>query len=248
MSIQTRETNGPVTVRTELVMARHGQGVCNAQGVIGGDRGCTGLSAWGTEQSHRIAHRLAGMHAARPFDGVFSTPRLRVRQSAEIIATRIDLPVTVIKALCGQEFGAADGQLWREVTAAFGGPPTHDPDRPIAPGAESWNNYAARVILALTALLSEHEGQRLLLVAHGKTIALACAMLKGSPAPAGEVASDLVGGVAAYAGDHGGLTHWQCLVSPGGPGTWSLTSRNDQAHLVGAAPAAPEVAGLAEGS
>src|SRR5664279_2968261 len=168
MMIQTPETTDSITVSTELILVRHGQGACNAHGVIGGELGCTGLSACGIEQSHRIAHRLAGMHAARPFDALFSTPRLRVRQSAEIIGARLDLPVTVIPALRGQDFGAADGRLWSDVTAAFGGPPTHRPELPIADGAESWNDYAARVILALTGLLSAHEGQRLLLVAHGK--------------------------------------------------------------------------------
>jgi probable phosphoglycerate mutase len=231
MTIQAHETNEPVTVRTELILARHGQGACNAQGVIGGDRGCTGLSAWGAEQSHRIAHRLAGMHASRPFDALLSTPRLRVRQSAEIIGARLDLPVTVIQALRGQDFGAADGQLWRDVTAAFGGPPTHDPDRPIAEGAEPWNGYAGRVVAALIGLLIMHEGQRLLLVAHGKTIALACALLQGAPHPADAVAD--------FAGDHGALTHWQCLVGPGGLGWWSLERHNDQSHLIGATPPVP---------
>jgi probable phosphoglycerate mutase len=247
MSIQIHETIDSVTVRTELILARHGQGACNAQGVIGGDRGCTGLSPWGAEQSHRIAHRLARMHAARPFDVLFSTPRLRVRQSAEIIGEHIALPVTVIHELRGQDFGAADGQLWRDVTAGFGGPPTHDPDRPIAPGAEPWNRYARRVVCALIGLLTRHEGERLLLVAHGKTIALACALLQGSPEPAGAVAIS-----AGQAGDHGALTHWQCLAGRSGLGTWTMVRHNDQAHLVGASPAIEpdgvRAVSLAEGS
>jgi len=219
---------------TDLYLARHGQGSCNAAGVIGGDQGCTGLSAWGVEQSHRVAQRLAGIHAARPFDLLASTPRLRVLQSAEIIGARLDLPVTVIDALRGQDFGQADGQRWQAVTAAFGGPPTHAPDRAIAPGAETWAAYAERVVTALGALLAGADGQRVLLVAHGKTIALACSLLQGAANPANP--ANPADGVERYAGDHGGLTHWRCRPDPLGRRLWQLVVHNDLSHLVGSSP------------
>jgi probable phosphoglycerate mutase len=224
---QDRPRSRPqIEIEIDLFLARHGQGSCNAAGVIGGDRGCTGLSPWGQEQSHRVAQRLAGTHAARPFDLLACSPRLRVRQTAEIIGHRLGLPVTTVDALRGQEFGQADGRGWQAVTTAFGGPPTHAPDRAIAPGAETWAVYAERVLAALDLLLAGADGHRVLLVAHGKTIALACTLLQGAADPAV--------GVERYGGDHGGLTHWQRRSDPAGPASWRLLVHNDLTHLVAA--------------
>jgi probable phosphoglycerate mutase len=112
-----------------------------------------------------------------------TSPRLRVRQSAGIVADALGLPVTVVDGLAGQEFGTADGRRWARVTAGFGGEPAHDPDRPIAPGAEPWNAYADRVLAALTGILTAHAGRRVCLVGHGKTAGLAAALLSGAPDP-----------------------------------------------------------------
>jgi probable phosphoglycerate mutase len=197
---------------TELVLVRHGQGECNASGIIGGRAGCQGLSDLGRRQSRALAGQLAGLHAQRPFDLVLCTPRLRVLQCAQTIAAGLNRPVMVVENLRGQDFGAADGQSWQQITDAFGGPPWHDPDRPIAPGAEAWNDYAARVLAALGTVLAVHADRRLLLVAHGKTIGLAGALLSGVPDPARAAPGLVI--------DHGALTHWRRLS-----GVWTERER-----------------------
>jgi 2,3-bisphosphoglycerate-dependent phosphoglycerate mutase len=186
---------------TELVLVRHGEGECNAAGVIGGDRGCSGLSRSGRAQSTAVCRELMALHARRPFDVLLCSPRLRVRQSAEIVGARLGLPAVAVHGLRGQDFGAADGRAWDDVTAAFGGPPSHDPDRAIAPGAEPWNAYAARVLDTLAALLRQHAGRRILVIAHGKTVGLAGALLAGEPDPASAA--------SRYVAGHGALRHWQ---------------------------------------
>jgi len=203
----------------EVVIVRHGQGECNAAGVIGGQRGCRGLSDRGRWESSQLAERLAKMDAAWAFDVLLCTPRLRVLESAQIIGARLGKPVTVIDNLAGQEFGAADGQAWEQVTGRFGGPPAHDPDRPIAEGAESWNAYADRVLAALTVMLAQHAGHRILLVAHGKTSGLAGALLSGAPDPRAAVAAFII--------DHGTLSQWRRQS----PDRWNLLVHNDSRHL-----------------
>lgn len=203
----------------EVVIVRHGQGVCNAAGTIGGHRSCRGLSDQGQRQSGQLAERLAAMSAARAFDALLSTPRLRVLQSAEIIGARLGRPVRVIDELAGQEFGVADGQFWEQVTGRFGGPPAHDPDRPIADGAESWNAYAERVLAALAVLLAEHAGQRIILVAHGKTSGLAGALLSGQPDPRTVPPGFIIG--------HGTLSQWRRQSTD----SWNLLVHNDSRHL-----------------
>jgi probable phosphoglycerate mutase len=204
----------------EVVLVRHGQGECNAAGVIGGQFGCRGLSERGRWESSRLAGRLAKMNAERAFDAVLCTPRLRVLECARIIGSQLGAPVTVVEALAGQEFGAADGQSWEKVTTRFGGPPAHDPDRPIAEGGESWNSYADRVLAALVMVLAEHADRRVLLVAHGKTSGLAGGLLSG--------ASDPRAAFSGFVVDHGALSHWRQQ-----PGRWDLVVHNDSRHLTG---------------
>ena len=202
----------------EVVLARHGQGVCNAAGVIGGARGCSGLSPRGRRESALLADRLAELHAEWPFDVLLTSPRPRVLECAQIVGARLARPVTVVEALHGQEFGAADGGLWERVIAEFGGPPEHDPDRPVAAGAEPWNAYADRVLTALTALLAAYCSRRLLLIGHGKTTGLAGALLAGADPRAR--AED-------YVVDHAAFSHWRH-----GPDGWQLVVHNDTRHLV----------------
>ena len=44
-------------ITTELVIARHAQAACNTFGIVGGERGCTGITALGGRQA---ANSLAG--------------------------------------------------------------------------------------------------------------------------------------------------------------------------------------------
>ncbi len=70
----------------------------------------------------------------------------------------------------------------------------------------------------MTALLDEHAGRRLLVVAHGKTSGLAGALLSG--------ASDPLAAVPGYIVAHGALSHWRQR-----DGSWDLLSHNDSQHL-----------------
>lgn len=203
------------SVGSELVLVRHGEGECNAAGVIGGPRGCRGLSPRGRAESVALAERLAELHRRRPLDVLLSSPRRRVLECSRIIAERLGREVVVVRELRGQEFGAADGRPWQQVVDAFGGPPTHDPDRPVAPGAESWNAYAERVLRALREIVAAHDGRCVLLVAHGRTTGLAGALLAG--------AEDPRAAASAYVVDHGGLSLWRREA-----GGWVLRGTDDE--------------------
>jgi 2,3-bisphosphoglycerate-dependent phosphoglycerate mutase len=185
---------------TELILVRHGQGHCNARGVIGGRLGCSGLTDRGLRDCALIADTLRRMADSRPFDLLLCSPRLRVLQCAQLISTRLNLPVVVMEQLRGQEFGAADGQPWVQAIQTLGAPPAEVPDRAIAAGAETWTRYARRVLAALKSVLAEQDGRRLLIVGHGKTVALAGALLSGAASPATGWQPHLIA--------HGTLSHW----------------------------------------
>ena len=212
-----------MAVTTELLLARHGEAACNVAGIVGGDRGCTGLTPVGRRQVERLAARLAREHADRHIDVVYTTPRRRVRETAEIVTRALGVAARLEPDLRGPDHGDADGLRWHEIKNAFGGPPHHNPNEPYAPRSESWNAYLNRATDTLERILDLHSGQRVLVLAHGETIQAAHTLLLG-----------LVPGTCRHAGfmtDHACLTLWQLHVNRLDQAVWMLATHNDTRHL-----------------
>jgi broad specificity phosphatase PhoE len=126
---------------------RHGESASNA--APGGmalplDRGDR-LTDRGFEQARRAAERLADTRATR----ILSSPLRRARETAEVIAERLDLPITEVEELRelreSEEFGELsleDQRLhrWSEWMAEHGDDPDHS-----YRGGESFNEITARV-------------------------------------------------------------------------------------------------------
>jgi len=212
-----------MAITTELVLARHGEAICNTEGIVGGETGCTGLTALGHDQARQLAKRLAADHSVRPFDAFYATPRLRVRQTAEAVTGALGLQPTILDDLRGPHHGDADGRPWQEIKTAFGGPPQHAPDRSYATGSETWNQYLTRAMNALDGIIRRHRGQRILITAHGETIEAAHCLLLGLP-PEARAA-------LGFITDHACLTCWEQHVNRFGREVWMLACHNDTSHL-----------------
>ncbi|MGW4463006.1 histidine phosphatase family protein [Micromonospora sp. NPDC004704] len=208
---------------TELVIARHGEAACNAAGIVGGERGCTGLTDLGRSQVERLSARLAAEHAQRPYDAFYATSRLRVVQTAAIIAQALRLPATTDSGLLGPDHGDADGQPWSDVKTAFQGPPQHAPDSQYAAGSETWNQYLQRATHALQKILARHDGGRILITAHGETVEAAHSLLLGLPRNA-----CLRFG---FVTEHASVSRWQRPTNRFGRTIWQLVAHNDTNHL-----------------
>lgn len=217
-----------MAVTTELLLARHGEAACNATGIVGGEKGCTGLTPRGRHQVQRLAARLANEHQTRPFDAFYTTPRRRVHETAQIITTALSLPPVVVDELRGLDHGDADGQPWHHVKTAFGGPPQHNPDQPYTTGAETWNQYVKRATGTLRDILDRHPGQRILVAAHGETIEAAHVLLLRLP-PRVRVG-------LGFTTDHACLTRWQLHINRFDRQVWILAAHNDTRHLGGSQP------------
>jgi probable phosphoglycerate mutase len=209
-------------ITTELVLARHGQAQCNADGAVGGPNTCTGLTSLGRAQVKAAAIRLATEHLAAPFAALYAGPRIRLRETAEILGATLDMEAIVEAGLDGPVHGEADGKPWHEVkNAAHGGPHAY-PDRPWAKGSDTWNGYLERSGAFLRDLIARHDGDRVLLAAHGETIlALHTVLLELRP-----------GLQSGFTVDHGSLTRWQHHHNRLGQRRWLLDRHNDTAHLL----------------
>jgi probable phosphoglycerate mutase len=208
---------------TEVIVSRHGEAHCNVAGLVGGDKTCTGLTDAGRRQMECLAGRLRAEHQDAPFDALYASPRLRTRESAEILAAALSLPAHVDDRLAGPRHGEADGRTWAELFAEFGGAPRSDPDRQYAIGSETWNEYLARVTGGLDGLVRRHPGQRILIAGHHETIEASFTYMLGL----GHDASARTG----FASGHTSLVRWRRQPNGFGQDAWVLTAFNDQQHL-----------------
>jgi broad specificity phosphatase PhoE len=147
---------------------RHGESVSNAaHGAMAlpgneGDR----LTEHGFEQARAVADRLAAAGATR----ILASRLRRARETAEVIAERLALPITEVEELRelreSDEFGELsleDQRLrrWSEWMAEYGDDPGHS-----YRGGESFNEITARV-RALQERLIADRVESTIAVSHG---------------------------------------------------------------------------------
>ncbi len=150
---------------TSLIFVRHGQGHCNVERTIEGVSTCRGLTDLGREQAQRLAERLVRQQL-RP-DTIIASPIRRARETVEIVASALNLELDFDASFEEVRPGEAEGMTWDQYSAFFGTTEGWNPNVPFAPGAEAWNDFAARVSSGIDRITSNHAGKKLMVVAHG---------------------------------------------------------------------------------
>ncbi len=187
MSVPERfRTLGGEPSGARLLLVRHGEAVCNVSGVVGGARGCTGLSDRGRTQAQALGERLRVSGELGDVAATYVSPLPRARETAHLVGTAVPgLPVAqVAPDLEELRPGVADGLTWAQLVARFGGPDwDEDPGMPLAPGGESWLEFSQRCRETLEELARTHRGERVVLFTHAGVIEHALRLV--FPAPAG---------------------------------------------------------------
>ncbi len=180
-------TRGPLPTGTRLMLVRHGEAVCNAQGIAGGPKGCGGLTELGRRQTAALAGRLAASGELRDAAALYTSTLPRAIETAAVLAPSLPahLEPRRREELCELDVGEADGMTWPDLVATFGAPNwDEDPSIPCAPGGESWLSFSVRARLALERLALEHDGELVVAVIHGGVIEQALKLVYGSPVDA----------------------------------------------------------------
>jgi probable phosphoglycerate mutase len=212
-----------------LTLVRHGDAHAGFSGVVGGPRGCTGLTALGRHQAEALRDHLA--HTRRiQADVLFASVLPRAVETAAILAPALGVQTFGQECdLCELHPGESDGLTWTEYAARYG---TFDmeaePERVFAPGGESWVTFHERVERILAMLAREFEDETVVAVCHAGVIIASLRVLLGIRAS---------GSDARVRPTNTGLTQWEHdPVS----GQWTLHSFNEAAHLLDLAGNAPE--------
>jgi broad specificity phosphatase PhoE len=204
---------------TRLVLVRHGEAACNVAGVVGGRRGCTGLTPGGVRQAEALLARLLDSGELAGADALYASVLPRALETAAIVAPAVGGGLAVVPDcdLCELHPGEGDGLRWPEFSERFGEPDWDlDPTTVLAPGGESWTGFVARASGALAALAERHPGETVVVVCH-----------------AGVVEASLIAFVPVAGArrlklrtEHTAITEWERTGDQ-----WRLLRYNDAAHL-----------------
>jgi broad specificity phosphatase PhoE len=215
---------------TRIVMVRHGESRAQQLRIVGGHKGCTGLSERGLAQVASLRDRLAETGELGEDVALYSSLMPRAVQTAEILAPVLGgVEVNQECGVCEHHPGEGDGITWDEFEARYPNPPSGwDPDYRRVPDAETWNEMAARVGGAIDELVERHPGGTIVIASHGGPIVQAMVRF---------LAIDLSGQReqrAWFSPENTSITEFRFALNPYRGDTeasWELVRFNDVAHL-----------------
>ncbi|MCB1538367.1 MAG: histidine phosphatase family protein [Rhodospirillales bacterium] len=143
-------------------LIRHGETVMNAKRLFCGGGVDTELNAEGRRQAFDVTKVLDAMPAHQRPTLIVHSDMVRTRQTTEILNSSLNLPVMADHDLREQMMGEWEKLPWSETL-----PLLHSGAKPK--GGESRAEFGARVRTAFIRVLSNHAGERILIVGHGGT-------------------------------------------------------------------------------
>lgn len=208
---------------TTLVLVRHGEAQSFVDGVIGGAKGCTGLSELGRKQASALHNRLARTGELDDVTAVYTSTLPRAIQTAEVIAPAIGAHVpTSTCELCELHVDdRLDGRPFEEFAESYDWPPTSNPYVGWADGAEPWAEFVLRVGRELDRIVGVHAGESVVVVCHGGVIGAALSVFAELP-----LRQPFRLHIANTS-----LTEWRLEPDVRGVERWTLARFNDAGHL-----------------
>jgi broad specificity phosphatase PhoE len=149
-----------------LIFVRHGETDANRERIFA-ISGNISLNETGRKQACKTAARIAKQF--RP-QRVLSSYFLRARQSAEIIATELKLPLGIVDGIHERDLGCLKGEPYERELDLAEQDPAYDRSRKWLwrpPGGESFEDVRLRVGDAIEELRKQYAGEEVVVVSHG---------------------------------------------------------------------------------
>jgi broad specificity phosphatase PhoE len=166
-----------------LYFARHGQSEANVLRVISNRELVHPLTELGRQQAAELAQALASISITK----IYSSPLLRARQTAEIVAAVLSVPIEIADALrepdCGIAEGRSDAAAWEAHRRAWAEwlDERHYDYR--IEGGESFNDLRARFMPFIDRLWHERDtADHVLLISHGELLIMMLSVLLANAA------------------------------------------------------------------
>ena len=179
---------------TELLLVRHGETDWNRDRRFQGHADPP-LNETGREQAHALAADLAGERIQL----VYTSDLRRARETAEIVAARLEADVVALRELREIDVGEWQGLTWPEIEARYpeGARAWHEHGHGWETG-ETYDELGERVVSALRRIAADHPEERVLVIGHGGTIRATRAFLEGLSVPESRSRSRPIGNCEVF--------------------------------------------------
>jgi probable phosphoglycerate mutase len=215
---------------TRIVLVRHGQSRAQELRVVGGHKGCSGLSTTGRLQVEALRDRWKASGELGEVVALYASVMPRAVETAEILAPALGGPEILQDCdLCEHHPGEGDGLPWDDYDRLYPYPAGGwNPDARRDPGGETWREMADRVASGIDRLVERHAGGTVVVASHGGVIVQSMLRwLAMDEEPRRER--------AWFSPENASITEWRHGANPYRDRSisWELARFNDQAHLVG---------------
>ena len=161
---------------TVFHLLRHGER--EASRVLVGRLPGFALTEKGRADVAAVAERLAGDAVT----ALYASPLQRTRETAEIVAARLGLPITLRDDLLELDFGEWTGKTFDEIRGDPRWPPwSTQRSLAVIPGGESMRQVQRRAVEALFEIGELHPDASVVVVSHGDVIRSALVFALGMP-------------------------------------------------------------------
>ena len=151
---------------TRIIAIRHGETTWNVDGRIQGH-----LDIPLNDVGHWQARQAAQALAVEDISAIYSSDLQRAYATAQALAQVCGAPLQTDLALRERSFGAFQGQTFKDIEASHPEDAqrwrTRDPQYVPAGGGESLLMLRERITHSLNRIAAAHEGEQIVLVAHG---------------------------------------------------------------------------------
>ena len=162
-----------------LCLVRHGETAWNAEQRMQGHKDLP-LSKEGVAQAEQAADHFSG----KSVSAIYSSDLQRAQQTAQPIATALNLAITTLPALRERNYGRCEGLIRSEVASRYAEDAhalrERDPDY-VLPGGESLRQHQRRILDCISQLAEKHGGETVIVVTHGGVLDLIYRHASGIP-------------------------------------------------------------------
>jgi broad specificity phosphatase PhoE len=159
-----------------ILLIRHGQTQENVKGVMHRVGDPAGLSNLGEQQ----ARALIAVCEQNRVEAIYTSPEVRARETARIIAEGMDKSYTVLEGFRERDWGQWEGKSWDEIKKALDPMDIEQRYTFVPPGGESWEQMDKRLMNSLNTILNE-EKKVVAIVTHEGALRALVNTLNNSP-------------------------------------------------------------------
>jgi alpha-ribazole phosphatase len=157
------------TISTRINLLRHGehalgQAICGVKDPELSEKGWSQL----TNQMDSLLGRDK-LNQVRQWDICVSSPRIRCAAFGSHVSQQLNIELVIKDALSEIDFGEWEGLTGAQVEASYPGQWHQwldNPDDPAPHGGEAYGLFQQRILDGWSQLISQYQGQRILLLSH----------------------------------------------------------------------------------